>query len=31
MKEQVAEIVAAYVRKNPIAAGELPALINQVN
>jgi predicted transcriptional regulator len=31
MKEQVAEIVAAYVRKNPIAAGELPALINRVN
>jgi predicted transcriptional regulator len=31
MKEQVAEIVAAYVRKNPIAAAELPALINQVN
>jgi predicted transcriptional regulator len=30
MKEQVTEIVAAYVRKNPIAAGELPALINQV-
>jgi predicted transcriptional regulator len=30
MKEQVAEIVAAYVRKNPIGAGELPALINQV-
>ena len=31
MKEQVAEIVAAYVRKNPVAATELPSLINQVN
>lgn len=31
MKEEVAEIVAAYVRKNLVAAAELPALINQVN
>ena len=31
MKEQVAEIVAAYVRKNLVAATELPSLINQVN
>lgn len=31
MKEEIAEIVAAYVRKNPIAASELPGLIAQVN
>jgi MucR family transcriptional regulator, transcriptional regulator of exopolysaccharide biosynthesis len=31
MKEQVTEIVAAYVRKNRVDPSELPALINQVN
>jgi MucR family transcriptional regulator, transcriptional regulator of exopolysaccharide biosynthesis len=31
MKEQVAEIVAAYVRKNPVPASELPGLIAKVD
>jgi predicted transcriptional regulator len=31
MKEQITEIVAAYVRKNRVDPSELPALINQVN
>ena len=31
MKEHVAEIVSAYVRKNPLAASELPGLIAQVS
>lgn len=30
MKEQVAALVAAYVRKNRLDPSELPALINQV-
>jgi predicted transcriptional regulator len=30
MKEQVAEIVAAYLRKNSIDPGEVPAVITQV-
>jgi predicted transcriptional regulator len=31
MKEQVTEIVAAYVRRNAIAPSELPALIQEVS
>jgi predicted transcriptional regulator len=30
MKEQVAEIVAAYLRKNSVAPGDVPAVIAQV-
>lgn len=30
MKEQIAEIVAAYLRKNTVAASEVPAVITQV-
>src|SRR5215469_7240836 len=30
MKEQVAEIVAAYLRKNAVALGDLPTVITQV-
>jgi len=30
MKEQVAEIVAAYLRKNKVAAGDVPTVIAQV-
>ena len=30
MKEQVAEIVAAYLRKNHVVAGDIPAVITQV-
>jgi predicted transcriptional regulator len=31
MKEQVAEIVAAFVKRNPVASAELPSLIISVN
>ena len=31
MKEQIADIVAAYVRKHSVAASELPGLIAQVD
>jgi predicted transcriptional regulator len=31
MKEQVAEIVAAYVKRNQVAASDLPALIASVS
>lgn len=30
MKEQVAEIVAAYLRKNNVASSDVPAVITQV-
>jgi predicted transcriptional regulator len=30
MKEQVAEIVAAYLRKNHVSTGDIPAVITQV-
>jgi predicted transcriptional regulator len=30
MKEQVAEIVAAYLRKNSVAPSDVPAVITQV-
>jgi predicted transcriptional regulator len=30
MKEQVAEIVAAYLRKNHVSTSDIPALISQV-
>ena len=30
MKEQVAEIVAAYLRKNSVASSDVPAVITQV-
>ena len=31
MKEQVTQIVSAYVRRNPLPAGQLPALIATVH
>jgi predicted transcriptional regulator len=31
MKEQVAEIVAAYLRKNSVAPSDIPAVITQVH